>query len=202
MVQISLHELIANFMTDKPDNSDIWLEAGSLVFGPVSFESSSCLSDLQFEQSQHQFLCTHDTRTRRLWFLWSDVKKDDVVNDVTSAANCGCFGGCEFFGSDEYDTKLCSHHKQQPAPGSLYSAPLLTRTEWGRAEVGCEAMSSSVAGPASTQPTSRPGPKRLHTKLNVDLLQSANSDLASNRGINLLHKRFVQFYSTCVVGIP
>lgn len=41
---------------------------------------------------QQKFLKTHDEKLKKLWFLWPELNK--------SAGNCGCTGGCLFFGDN------------------------------------------------------------------------------------------------------
>ena len=80
-----------------------WLEVGLVEMGPfyVDVGSSVTANRHDYPQLQSAFLKLHDTRTRRLWFLWNSISDRDP-NDVISAepAKCGCRGGCAFFGQN------------------------------------------------------------------------------------------------------
>ncbi|XP_039287951.1 LOW QUALITY PROTEIN: transmembrane protein KIAA1109 [Nilaparvata lugens] len=95
------------------DGSDVWLEVGSISFGPLIFEAAVSLSnsDRNLHIVQHKYLKTHDERSKRLWFLWSSECGGGVgVGPATataagsasggSSARCGCIGGCVFFGQN------------------------------------------------------------------------------------------------------
>ena len=78
-------------MEPEKHHPDLWIESGSLKFGPVYIEGSlsgPCSLDLQ--RKQHNFLQKHDAKTNRLWFLWPK----------SGSKNCGCLGGCNFFGAN------------------------------------------------------------------------------------------------------
>ena len=52
---------------------DVWLEAGSVTLGPL-FLDAALSSDVLHSDAhllQHTFLSRHDSKHRRLWFLWS-----------------------------------------------------------------------------------------------------------------------------------
>ncbi|RWS26602.1 uncharacterized protein B4U80_02673, partial [Leptotrombidium deliense] len=86
-------QLSSSHVMDKDYN---WFEVLTLTFGPVFVDSANLTSDVNnYVISQNTFLKTHDEKTKRLWFLWSDEVK---VNN--SANKCGCIGGCAFFGSN------------------------------------------------------------------------------------------------------
>ena len=51
------------------------------------------------------FLVKHDRKTKRLWFLWKNEKKNELSSDSGSkkgddVKKCGCVGGCAFFGTN------------------------------------------------------------------------------------------------------
>lgn len=96
----------SNFPLSRADfdparqHPDIWIEAGSVSFGPVYIEGSLSghgSSKIDAQQAQHIFLEKHDAKTKRLWFLWPP-SSTGVEPDV--AKNCGCLGGCSFFGEN------------------------------------------------------------------------------------------------------
>ena len=68
----------SNFPLSRADiepshHSDIWIESGCVRFGPIYIEGSQSghsNADTSSHQSQHDFLCKHDKKTMRLWFLW------------------------------------------------------------------------------------------------------------------------------------
>ena len=84
-----------------------WLEVGLVEIGPVYVDVGSsadhCRVDLPTLQGA--FLRLHDTRTRRLWFLWDTLVDFTESTGTTESAGqpnnlvkCGCRGGCAFFG--------------------------------------------------------------------------------------------------------
>ena len=86
-------------------NCQEWLEVGLVEVGPVYIDVGSsadhCRVDLP--SLQGAFLRLHDTRTRRLWFLWDSLV--DLTESTSQGpetgnhlAKCGCRGGCAFFG--------------------------------------------------------------------------------------------------------
>lgn len=70
------------------------MEVGAINFGPLIIESaiSSDIKNQNLHAIQQKFLKTHDDRFKKLWFLWPDQNK--------STGQCGCTGGCTFFGSN------------------------------------------------------------------------------------------------------
>lgn len=80
----------------KTPDTDLWIEVGSVSLGPILLEAATSLAlkDIGNHQIQHKFLKVHDEKTKRLWFLWSS-------DEITSKnSQCGCLGGCAFFGSN------------------------------------------------------------------------------------------------------
>ncbi|XP_065578984.1 bridge-like lipid transfer protein family member 1 isoform X2 [Artemia franciscana] len=84
----------------KIDGDAAWLEIGLVDLGPINcdFAMSLATKGMPVDGLQRAFLKLHDTKTQRLWFLWST---DEVLN--TSATGplvrrCGCNDGCAFFG--------------------------------------------------------------------------------------------------------
>nr|XP_022901618.1 uncharacterized protein KIAA1109 isoform X2 [Onthophagus taurus] len=92
----------------KSDNSDIWLEVGSIDLGPLVIESatSSEVKDFDMYTTQQKFLKIHDDRHKKLWFLWPELNK--------AMGRCGCVGGCLFFGSNKNGTRFF-----KPSPKDL-----------------------------------------------------------------------------------
>ena len=95
----------SNMDLNRPDNGpahhpDKWVESGMVRLGPVYIEGSlsghSVLSK-EAQLKQHVFLQKHDRKTHRLWFLWPKS-----VTNISQrvAGNCGCIGGCNFFGAN------------------------------------------------------------------------------------------------------
>lgn len=94
--------IIAEFTSQE------WLEVGLIEVGPVYIDVGSsadhCRVDLPALQGA--FLRLHDTRTRRLWFLWDTLvdltdlpgPSDSSQSNSNNLAKCGCRGGCAFFG--------------------------------------------------------------------------------------------------------
>ncbi|KAJ8666820.1 hypothetical protein QAD02_008482 [Eretmocerus hayati] len=77
------------------DGSDVWLEVGSVSMGPIIIEAAISLPtpEHNLHLVQNKFLKTHDEKTKRLWFLWTQDSNPKVTK-------CGCIGGCVFFGSN------------------------------------------------------------------------------------------------------
>jgi len=99
-----------------------WLEVGILELGPVYLDigSSTDHSRIDLPVLQSAFLKLHDIRTKRLWFLWSDL----LLLDGPKC--CGCRGGCAFFGRNANG----KHFFDSEPDSSNYAAlanPLLRR---------------------------------------------------------------------------
>ncbi|CAG4943461.1 unnamed protein product [Colias eurytheme] len=77
----------------KLPESENWVGVGSVALGPVLIEAASSLpqSPKNVHLVQQKFLKTHDDKFKRLWFLWPNEGK---------GSQCGCNGGCAFFGSN------------------------------------------------------------------------------------------------------
>lgn len=77
------------------ESQDLWLEVGAINFGPLIIESaiSSDVKEQHLYQTQQKFLRLHDEKSKKLWFLWPELNK--------TTGNCGCTGGCMFFGSNK-----------------------------------------------------------------------------------------------------
>ena len=83
------------FIVDEAD-TNIWLEAGSLSLGDVVLNAGIALPMHDYRLWQDKFLRFHDLKTKRLWFLWNDLNK----NEQDMSFVCGCVGGSAFFGEN------------------------------------------------------------------------------------------------------
>lgn len=118
-----------------------WLEVGVVEVGPIYVDVGSsndhCRVDLPALQGA--FLRLHDTRTRRLWFLWDplvDLTDSNGPADSTGQSNanssvkCGCRGGCAFFGRNFNGLTFFERHDDELGTNDFYVAlanPLLRR---------------------------------------------------------------------------
>ncbi len=102
--QVQVRQYISsNFPLHRADlepahHRDIWIETGSVRFGPVFVEgaiSGHSSNQKGAQKIQHEFLQKHDNKTKRLWFLWPQP-----LTKISSdrLGKCGCVGGCNFFG--------------------------------------------------------------------------------------------------------
>ncbi|KAK7097228.1 hypothetical protein V1264_004238 [Littorina saxatilis] len=76
-------------------HTETWLDSGGFALGPITFEAAMALPSPLLHQVQDDFLRLHDKRSKRLWFLWPQQQGH------AGSGNCGCLGGCEFFGSNK-----------------------------------------------------------------------------------------------------
>ena len=92
-----------------------WLEVSSCTMGPLFIDAASLLSSVDdYTQSQQTFLKTHDKKTKRLWFLWSD---DSNIMPPYLVGKCGCVGGSAFFGHNKDGLNFfnsCGNTRQNP----------------------------------------------------------------------------------------
>ncbi len=102
--QVQVQQYISsNFPLHRADlepahHRDIWIETGSIRFGPIFVEgaiSGHSSAQRGSQKIQHEFLQKHDNKTKRLWFLWPQP-----LTKISSdrLGKCGCVGGCNFFG--------------------------------------------------------------------------------------------------------
>ncbi|CAB3237702.1 unnamed protein product [Arctia plantaginis] len=77
----------------KQPESETWVGVGSVTLGPLLLEAASSLPQTpkNLHLVQQKFLKLHDEKTKRIWFLWPSEGK---------SSQCGCTGGCAFFGSN------------------------------------------------------------------------------------------------------
>ena len=104
--QINLQQFVnSNFPLSRSDletdihHQDIWVESGSVKLGPVYVEGSLAGQypmQNTIQEHQNKFLKKHDSKTKRLWFLWSksELKESNCLLDFTD--KCGCVGGKQF----------------------------------------------------------------------------------------------------------
>ena len=115
---IRLQQYISsNFPLNRSDydqqihHQDIWIESGVIKFGPINIEGSlsgHSSSDHNNKSYQHKFLQKHDQKTKRLWFLWPKAIIKDKGVPKEAMGNCGCIGGCSFFGLNENGIRFFS----------------------------------------------------------------------------------------------
>ncbi|CAG0914383.1 unnamed protein product [Notodromas monacha] len=87
------------------DSSAVWLEVGSLVFGPLQLDAAlsphtSSFSGKDLRALQQGFLKKYDDRSKRLWFLWVNDSEPSTSKQSDCLGRCGCVGGCAFFGKN------------------------------------------------------------------------------------------------------
>ncbi|XP_065930909.1 bridge-like lipid transfer protein family member 1 isoform X3 [Magallana gigas] len=110
---ISLRQFIASSVLKYQNtHPEIWLESGSLIFGPLDAEAAMALPNPDFHVLQDRFLRIHDKKTKRLWFLWS---VNELKTQPTVVGKCGCHGGCAFFGRNRNGVGFFSHRKTKEA---------------------------------------------------------------------------------------
>lgn len=96
-MQTNTHHQSSGSSTSQPPlrqpESDNWVGVGSMSLGPLLIEAASSLpqSPKNMHLVQQKFLKLHDEKTKRLWFLWPNEGR---------SSQCGCTGGCAFFGSN------------------------------------------------------------------------------------------------------
>lgn len=85
------------FLNTKSSSDDVWLEVGSISFGPLIIEAALSVPTVEQDLQiiQETFLKLHDDVSKRLWFLWNRNG-----NEKKLKGRCGCIGGCAFFGSN------------------------------------------------------------------------------------------------------
>lgn len=101
------HSNGSNSSQNKLPESENWVGVGSASLGPLLIEAASSLpqSPKNLHLVQQKFLKLHDDKTKRLWFLWPNEGK---------SSQCGCTGGCAFFGSNRNGPNFL-----KPSPADL-----------------------------------------------------------------------------------
>ncbi|XP_069487254.1 bridge-like lipid transfer protein family member 1 isoform X10 [Ambystoma mexicanum] len=94
-----------------------WLEAGSVNLGLITTDVALAADHPSKHEVQRHFLETHDSRTRRLWFLWPE----DTVKNKRSKNKCGCLGGCRFFGGIVTGLDFFRLEELTPSSSSAFS---------------------------------------------------------------------------------
>lgn len=92
----------------KVTESDNWVGVGSISLGPLLIEAATSLpqSPKNLHLVQQKFLKVHDDKTKRLWFMWPSEGR---------STQCGCLGGCAFFGSNRNGPNFL-----KPTPSDLH----------------------------------------------------------------------------------
>ncbi|XP_075056358.1 bridge-like lipid transfer protein family member 1 isoform X4 [Mixophyes fleayi] len=114
-----------------------WLETGSVSLGLITADIALAADHSSKHEVQRHFLETHDSRTKRLWFLWPD----DTLKNKRSRNKCGCLGGCRFFGGTATGIDFFRLEELTPSSSSafsntsvesdmFYGQSLLQPTEW------------------------------------------------------------------------
>lgn len=84
---VYLRQFVSLTSIKNLSKSNEWAEISFVSTGPIFIDSVIASSILDnYSISQMEFLQKHDSRTKRLWFLWNNNEK------------CGCIGNCSFFG--------------------------------------------------------------------------------------------------------
>ncbi|XP_026553767.1 transmembrane protein KIAA1109 homolog isoform X3 [Pseudonaja textilis] len=94
-----------------------WLEAGSINFGLITADVALAADRHSKHEAQRHFLEIHDSRTKRLWFLWPD----DNIKNKRSKNKCGCLGGCRFFGGPGSGLDFFKFEELTPSSSSAFS---------------------------------------------------------------------------------
>ncbi|KAM7167896.1 bridge-like lipid transfer protein family member 1 isoform 1-T3 [Macrochelys suwanniensis] len=95
-----------------------WLEAGSVNLGLITADIALAGDHHSKHEVQRHFLETHDSRIKRLWFLWPD----DNVKNKRSKNKCGCLGGCRFFGGTVTGLDFFKLEEMTPSSSSAFSS--------------------------------------------------------------------------------
>ncbi|OWR42726.1 hypothetical protein KGM_210934 [Danaus plexippus plexippus] len=97
----------SNGNQNKVPDSENWVGVGSMSLGPLLIEAASSLPQTpkNLHLVQQKFLKLHDEKFKRLWFLWPNEGK---------GTQCGCTGGCAFFGSNRNGPNFL-----KPSPADL-----------------------------------------------------------------------------------
>ncbi|XP_062839680.1 bridge-like lipid transfer protein family member 1 isoform X4 [Anolis carolinensis] len=94
-----------------------WLEAGSVNLGLITADIALAADHHSKHEAQRHFLEIHDSRTKRLWFLWPD----DNTKNKRSKNKCGCLGGCRFFGGTVSGLDFFKLEELTPSSSSAFS---------------------------------------------------------------------------------
>ncbi|KAM9329723.1 bridge-like lipid transfer protein family member 1 [Gastrophryne carolinensis] len=94
-----------------------WLETGSVILRLITADIALAADHSSKHEVQRHFLETHDSRTKRLWFLWPD----NAVKNKRSRNKCGCLGGCKFFGGIATGIDFFKLDELTPSSSSAFS---------------------------------------------------------------------------------
>ena len=125
-----------------------WLEVGLVEIGPFYVDVGSSVDHIRHDLPllQNAFLKLHDTRTRRLWFLWNPLTDSSEgttpwgaqPNPGSDLSKCGCRGGCAFFGQNANGYRFFEREAECPSaataggdPGVWYAALAHTQLRRG-----------------------------------------------------------------------
>ncbi|KAJ6668797.1 hypothetical protein lerEdw1_012281 [Lerista edwardsae] len=95
-----------------------WLEAGSFSLGLITTDIALAADHHSKHEVQRHFLETHDSRSKRLWFLWPD----ENTKSKRSKNKCGCLGGCRFFGGTVSGLDFFKLEELTPSSSSAFSS--------------------------------------------------------------------------------
>ncbi|GAB6024106.1 hypothetical protein CHUAL_008817 [Chamberlinius hualienensis] len=94
---LKLKQYVLNSAGQESCN-EIWLEVGSLILEKVYLDSIRAQSQSLIHERQNAFLCLHDGRSKRLWFLWPSEISQLPIDLI---GKCGCRGACAFFSTSQ-----------------------------------------------------------------------------------------------------
>lgn len=125
---ISLRQFIASSVLKYQNtHPEIWLESGSLIFGPLDAEAAMALPNPDFHVLQDRFLRIHDKKTKRLWFLWS---VNELKTQPTVVGNVVVMEDVHFLEEIGMEMDFSVIEKQRKLPlKQFYRCPLRDRTQ-------------------------------------------------------------------------
>lgn len=93
-------------------------EALNIEFGPVFVDTAELLSIVEsYTISQKKFLSIHDSKVKKLWFLWNELSK---FSNPQLVGKCGCVGGCAFFGNNLNGRNFFNLNSKDMVDGKIY----------------------------------------------------------------------------------
>ncbi|CAL8082184.1 unnamed protein product [Calicophoron daubneyi] len=187
--RVGSKEKAVKLFVDTEQQRIPWLEAGCLSLGPIHVNVAKAAENPELPLWQLEFLRHHDTVTKRLWFLWSPhrhVQGEDCTNGSGSIqlidytppsvqANCGCYGHCSFFGSNQsgctlYDELITGLFRQR----ALFPPRTVYGTKPGQnLEKASTETNASIGFPLFSNPTPQdnyPGASVAATSFGESLL--------------------------------
>ena len=104
--------------TDKKNTK--CYEALNIEFGPLFIDTAELLSIVEsYTIGQKKFLSIHDAKTKKLWFLWNDkfaINSQQFIGKF----ECGCVGGCAFFGNNLNGRNFFNLNSRDLIDGKIY----------------------------------------------------------------------------------